>query len=92
MGDVVSLATHKDDPHMTGKARCIACEHEFVSVAPVGAKWLTCPNCQGEKALLKFSCLVEGAAHWECNCGNDLFHATKDGFYCPNCGVWQKGF
>lgn len=85
MADVIAFKrAEPDDPHISGKAHCIACKHEWVSVAPVGTVWLTCPECQTEKGLMKFPCVREG--------GNDLFHATKDRFYCPNCGNWQNGF
>jgi hypothetical protein len=33
--------------------------------------------------------VAHGRDHWHCQCGNDLFHATPAGMYCPNCGEWQ---
>jgi rubrerythrin len=29
---------------------------------------------------------------WHCDCGNELFYVTANGYYCPNCGLTQKGF
>lgn len=93
MGTVVSLLPKpkQDDPHIAGLAHCIACGHGWTSVAPIGSVWLECPECKTEKGLMKFPCVRETPA-WVCNCGNQLFYATPDGFYCPNCGNWQNGF
>lgn len=30
--------------------------------------------------------------HWVCDCSNDLFYVTQEGYYCPNCGVTPEGF
>ncbi len=73
---------------ITGKARCILCKYEWVAVAPAGTVWLDCPECHSMKGIHIFSC-VRKEEHWTCNCGNDLFHITKEGTYCPNCGTWQ---
>lgn len=80
-----------EKPHKTGKAVCLACGNEWVAVSPIGTVWLECPECKTVKGLEKFTCVRE-TSHWECNCGNDLFHATPDGFYCPKCGAWANGF
>lgn len=80
-----------DDPHISGKARCIACAHEWVAVAPTGTTWLECPSCHTEKGLYRFPC-EQDAAHWKCGCGNWYFAVTHEGYYCPNCGEWQTGF
>lgn len=90
MGDVVSLSEHK--PHLAGEARCMACQHEFVAVAPVGTTFLKCPNCHCDRALLRFPCVREDEDRWTCLCGNNLFHIVAAGTYCPNCGTWQAGF
>ena len=83
-------AKQEREPHVSGKARCLACKHEWVAVAPVGVIWMECPACTLERG--RFVAQVErDGLHWHCNCGNDLFHATPDGFYCPNCGEWQHG-
>ena len=82
----------KRSPHLSGWAHCIACGEEWVAVSPAGTVWLTCPKCKSEKGLYSYSCVREGTSHWICNCGNDLFHITPEGMYCPNCGEWQEGF
>ena len=36
------------DPHISGDARCLACKHEWVAVAPIGTIWLECPACKDD--------------------------------------------
>ena len=77
-------------PHLTGKARCLACNYEWVAAAPLGTVWLECPSCSLERG--RFVAQVQrDTFHWICDCGCDLFYATQEGIYCPNCGTWQKG-
>jgi hypothetical protein len=93
MPAVISLAGWKaeNSPHLSGKAHCMACGHEGVSVAPVGTVWMECPACHGEKSLFTHGVEYPGK-HWACACGNQFFHITPEGVYCPNCGDWQVGF
>lgn len=90
---VIDLQAEKEarEPHSEGKARCLACKHEWVAVAPVGTIWLECPACTLERGRFIAQHQREGD-HWHCNCGCDLFYATPDGIYCPNCAEWQRGF
>lgn len=85
---IVDFVKYKEEntPHMTGEAKCLSCWHKWVAVAKVGTVWLECPQCQLQRGrfILHASKHCE---HWECNCGNDLFHVTKNGIYCPNCGI-----
>ncbi len=81
----------KRQPHISGKARCLDCRHEWVAVAPVGVTWMECPSCSLLRARYVYP-IREAKQHWICQCGNDLFHILVDGCYCPNCGVVQKGF
>lgn len=48
---VINLAQAEADrePHLSGKARCLACKHEWVAVAPVGVVWMECPACTLER-------------------------------------------
>ena len=89
MGDVVELDAQR--PHLEGKARCLACQHAWVAVAPLGVIWLECPSCSLERGRFVAQVEREGP-HWHCRCENDLFYVTRDGYYCPNCGSWQTGF
>lgn len=90
---VIDLAAAKQEraPHLSGLARCLACRHEWVAVAPAGAAWLDCPKCSLERGRY-IGHVQKDVPHWHCNCGNDLFYVTQDGYYCPNCGVYQHGF
>lgn len=83
---VVILAEHR--PHASGLAFCMQCKHEWAAVAPMGAVALECPACETQKGRFRFPHRRSGSV-WVCNCGNDLFHLTPDGTYCPNCGEWQ---
>ena len=80
----------KRSPHMTVKARCLACKHEWVAVAPTGTIWLTCPSCTLERGRFVAQVERHGIEHWHCNCGCDLFYVTKTDSYCPNCGTVQS--
>lgn len=88
--NIIDLASAKAkrDPHLSGRAICLSCRNEWVAVAPVGSVWLDCPECGLQRGRFMAQCEVE-TKHWFCNCGNDLFHATPEGFYCPNCGTWH---
>ena len=77
--------------YLAGRARCLSCKEEWISVSPVGSLWLECPCCGLEKGRLIFP-ILRDFPHWICNCGNDLFRVTEEGYYCPNCGVWGSGF
>lgn len=90
---IINLAIERErrSPHLAGKARCLACRHEWQAVAPTGATWLECPACAAERGCFVYP-VGRSDPHWQCDCGNDLFHITPDGTYCPVCGVTQEGF
>ena len=79
------------DPHVSGKAKCIDCKHEWVAVAPTAVTWLECPSCSLVRGRFIFQCERQ-EPHWHCKCDNDLFHVTSRGYYCPNCGEWQHAY
>lgn len=91
MGQVIPLKREDDGPTLSGDAHCMACGRKWVAVCPIGTVWLECPECGSMKGLMNFP-VTRDIPLWTCNCGNDLFRATQDGFYCPNCGEWQHGF
>ena len=93
MSDVIDFksAKEKNEPHVAGMARCMACQHEWAAVAPVGAIWLVCPSCSLQRGAYKAQ-IERAGPHWTCNCGNQLFYVQREGYYCPNCGEWQHGF
>lgn len=77
------------EEHNVGRAKCLACRHEWEAIAPVGTIWLECPACTLERGRFIAQTQRDGL-HWACNCGCDLFYINETGTYCPNCGVWQK--
>jgi hypothetical protein len=87
----LQAAKQEREPHLSGRARCLDCKYEWTAVAPVGTTWFECPKCLLERGRM-FAQVQRDAPHWHCNCGCDLFYATADGMYCPNCGEWQHGF
>lgn len=89
MGKITYLSEMR--PYIAGEAFCLDCKHKWAVVAEVGATWLECPVCGLFRGRVKYQC-ERDCPHWTCKCGNDLFHVTEDGFYCPNCGAWQYGF
>lgn len=88
--NIISFQDHQS--HLSGAAFCIECRHTWTAVAPTGTGWLECPACTRMTGRFKYTMVKEDVAHWTCKCGNDLFYATPDGFYCPNCGADQFGF
>lgn len=87
--EVIDLQAHR--PHLSGEAKCLSCNHEWAAVAPIGTVWLECPECGLEKGRLAGT-VYRDEHHWHCNCGNELFYVTANVYYCPNCGLDQKGF
>jgi hypothetical protein len=80
----------QETPHLSGQARCVACDHEWVAVAPVGSTWLQCPECGTNKGLLRFHCEpAEGGEMWTCGCGCDVFYITREDIRCFHCGGVQ---
>lgn len=81
----------KTEPHQVGSAFCIACDHEWEAVAPVGIEVLECPSCRCVKGRFKFECApAVGLQVRQCNCGNQLFYLTPQGHMCPRCGTYQS--
>jgi len=71
-----------------GLAFCIDCNHEWQAVAPTGTTFLECPECKTMKGKYRFEFQPE--TRRVCNCGNDLFHLTREGHLCPRCGIYQR--
>ncbi len=86
MGTVHNLDDYR--PHVTGQARCLDCNHEWVAVAPNAAEWLECHACTLMRGRFVYGCSPEaGSPVYMCpGCGNDVFHAQPAGLFCLNCG------
>lgn len=94
MAQVLSLAAAREErtPHMTGEARCAACGHEWVAVAPVGTHELDCPSCGCTKGHMKRP-VMRGDERFVCDCGCDVFRISRaHGPYCVNCAVPATGW
>lgn len=75
-------------PHITGMARCLACKHEWIAVAPVGVYELQCPECTGWKGVFKNPVGSSDRPTFECNCGCHLFYITHPfEVNCWSCGA-----
>lgn len=90
LAEVIDLAAARleREPHSSGLAVCLDCKHEWQAVAPADIQWLECPECGLVRGRFKFQ-FEKDCKHLVCDCGNDLFHVTLEGTYCPNCGVWH---
>lgn len=87
MADIIKM----NDRTYEGIAFCIDCRHEWLAVSEKH-EWLECPECGLIKGRFKYQFEPHADPLWECLCGNNLFFATRAGYFCPNCGKWQKGF
>ena len=75
------------EPHVQGKAFCIACNHNWRGVWPLGVTELECPECKRMMGRSTFEISPqEGQMVYECNCGNQLFNILSDRIHCPSCG------
>lgn len=90
MSNVIQFP-QREEPHLSGMASCMACQHRWVAVAPVGTVFMECPECSRMFGHMVAPVERDGD-HWTCDCGNDLFRVSRDGMYCPRCGEMQKGF
>ena len=81
----------EDGPHLSGEAMCLACQHKWISVAPVGETNLTCPACKLNRGEFVGNCAYDGD-HYTCKCGCSLFRITPMAIYCPRCGQKHRPF
>lgn len=80
----------KTEQHLSGKARCCSCKHDWMAVSPVGTDWLECPACYLMKGRYMHPALPDADNIWQCACGCDVFHITRLAAYCINCGTEQR--
>lgn len=80
-----------DDKHLTGRAHCLTCKHQWIGVAPVGTAWLDCPECGSGKGRWHTE-VYPGDWHevWECRCECRIFHVTRTCIVCIDCGLEQS--
>lgn len=53
---IVDLASAREQrmPHVCGPALCLICQHMWEAVAPLGTRWLECPQCHRMQGLLTY--------------------------------------
>lgn len=54
--NVISLddARAERQPHWMGTVHCVGCHHEWQAVAPIGDRWIDCPECGFPKGTPKY--------------------------------------
>ena len=78
----------KLDPHLSGMAQCLGCQHRWAAVAPIGTFQIQCPQCSTLKGVWTYPAgLPDGTARWTCVCGNDLFFVLADRLVCGHCAL-----
>lgn len=94
MGKIIDLAAVKAErePHLSGKALCLNCKHQWVAVAPIGTLDLECPECTLPQGRYMHLVQDDSDPHWTCQCGNQFFHITPKRTYCVSCGDTVSGF
>lgn len=80
----------KDEPHIEGPTKCMACGYKGHSVAPVGVSLMECPECETEKLVFELMTGPIGGDRWVCNCGCDLFYILPTGLQCTQCATVQE--
>ena len=91
--EVISLDSRRPCRHMTGEAKCLACGHKWVSVAPIGTHEFQCPECQTMRGVYCYP-LATGLRVWTCSvdgcgCQHMAIAQHPDGAYtiaCLGCG------
>lgn len=94
MVETIDFLKAKQDrqPHLSGKARCLACKHEWDAVAPQGTLDLECPECATTRGVWKhpFSADV-GQKLFVCNhCECDHFVIQPHRVICIGCGTFHQ--
>ncbi|MCZ6898339.1 MAG: hypothetical protein O7D95_06520 [Betaproteobacteria bacterium] len=84
MDNVVSMFNQGE--YKTGECKCLACDHEWVGVAPVEEYLFECPECGMTKGQHKYPVMEEGD-YYECKCKSLTFTVTMNGVGCANCGL-----
>lgn len=82
---VIPKCDEPEAPHLSGRACCSKCVHEWEAVAPVGVSTLECPKCKSWWGYFK-SAIEPSGPVWHCTCGHHLFWLRPDGAMCRGCG------
>lgn len=77
-------------PHMTGHAVCLNCQHAWQAVSEIGCTQMECPDCGLMKGVYRNLALPLDKPLWQCQCGCQMFYITATHAYCGLCGVAQE--
>lgn len=68
----------ENEKTMTGEVKCLACQHEWVAVAPLSTMdCLECPSCSLMRGSFRWPPQPEkGAVTFVCTCGCELFYLS----------------
>lgn len=94
MGEVVQLKGDDVVRHLSGRALCLACKHEWVAVSEASKDSyegdLECPKCGVCRGQYKWPFQGPPAELvWTCPCDGTLFMLTLQGTRCVGCGRHQ---
>lgn len=93
MSNVIAFPSKPDDSddgsHLEGPAKCLACNHTWNAVGPVGlVNDLECPECGLCRGARTTTLEPSDGTVFRCYCGNDYYLLTMTGApMCANCGV-----
>lgn len=76
----------REDPHRSGPARCLNCQHTWEAQAPIGTTQLECPACRSHQGVFEGLAKTE-FRQWQCNCGEFTFFLDEHSPYCAHCGT-----
>lgn len=87
---VVDLNSRRVVPHLEGKARCLACQHEWAATSALkldgSHAGLDCPSCGTHRGVFKAT--VSPVRYWVCAaCSCDVFMLDGDD---PTKGWWPR--
>jgi hypothetical protein len=96
MSEIIDFGKAKEErkPYASGHCYCMACNHEWLAVWPIGTIEMECPECKSMRGRSKYDYgLPDGTHVWSCQlCGNQLFNLLPDRVHCPGCGCqWDYG-
>jgi len=86
MSDVVNIL--KNSPHLSGNAKCLTCNHEWVAVSPTGTVEMECPKCGTWKGV--YVGMTAPDTVWQCDCGNQHYYIDDESATCSRCGLRQR--
>ena len=89
MGKITHIRARQ--PHMTGKAVCLHCKHEWTAVAEIGTVALDCSKCGTGQGVFSGIALPDDPVPlWICDCGCRHFFISPSHAYCCHCGLAQE--